>query len=85
MDPDALIAWGVKEKGVFGSKSGNDGSLQAQTLSRYGRVDGGAAGVWRGIVGLEILRYVADHKVVGAGVHGTIIDVILNFEFLILN
>ena len=61
---------GVEEVGVFGGKGGDDGSLQAKALSRYGRVDGGAARVWRGIVGLEVLGYVADHKVVGARVHG---------------
>jgi hypothetical protein len=73
VDPDALIARGVEEIGVLGGKGGDDGGLQAKALSRYGGVDGGAARVWRGIVGLEVLGYVADHKVVGTSLHGTII------------
>lgn len=73
VDPDSLVARGVEEIGVLGGKGGNYGGLQSKTLSRYGRVDGGAARVWWGIVGLEVLGYVADHKVVGASLHGTII------------
>ena len=53
--------------------SPSGGGLQAKALSGYGRVDGGAARVWWGIVGLEVLRYMADHKIVGARLHGTII------------
>jgi hypothetical protein len=80
VDPDTLIARCVEEIGVLGGKGGDDGGLQAKALSGYRRIGSGAASVGCLTMGLEVFGYVADYEIVGASLHGTIIDGILNLS-----